>query len=1422
MATNSQVLLGLYAAMYVRAPDKTGYNYWMSAFTAAAPNTLTPRAAATGFSTRVEWATTYPATLTTTAYVDKIYSNVLGIAGDPTGRKFWTDNITAGKYSRTDFVADFIAGVIDYDPALDTTSTQIEKDAAVAAQATVKNKITFSEAWLNSTLSNNPTQTGTDSTGKYVATNDKSVALLAGVKDAATLATQLDALKSAETAAAVAGVSLTLTTGSDVLVALTDKNDTVTGTAGTLDASDIIIDNIATDADVLTATGVLVDTKPTITKIETLNISNSASTGLDVSVVTATKTLNLSTTAAAGSATVSNAKISSVAAIVAGTNIANLTVTTDSQGTGGELTIDAGSAKNLTLTGSDGNDTLALTIANDVSLKSGAAAKIDSLKLIINKTTATAVTLDATQDLLTAAGKLEIIGTGDITLNASLSALDGKTVVKGTGKLAVTLAATTIPASVPADGYNLKNVPTTAFTLGAVGIATVAINDATTLTTSAPQTALKITNATTATIINTAAIQTDLSSSSLKTLTINSKSADANVSYASLDLSANLIGSQVIFIGGSPTAQNITVTSGKVETVDASKLVGSLDYTQTAGGKFSVTGSAGADKIIIAAASSAITANLGAGDDAITLSGVILGAGTVVSIDGGAGIDTLKLTTGVDVSAATGLSLTSIESIGFDSAGGEITFAATQLLGQSYSITGSAAADNLIIKGLASTVAMNATSLGLDAAVETVTIDGTLGTVAQALTGVLGAAAIQPKNIILGGAANDNLTGGINSDTLDGGAGNDTLNGGDGNDLLVGRDGDDVLNGGAGDDTLEGGSGNDTLNGGDGNDTILFTEAITGKVAIDGGAGINTLKLAAGIDLSTMPLTNIQAIEFNSGGDLTISTAALPQGKTYTIRGSAETNDNFVIKGTSTSVEIDPTKLVLTVDAAVETLTLDGSLSTTNGQVLTGMAGVAGGISPINRIIGGAGKDTITGGVNNDFLDGGAGNDSITGGAGQDNLLGGIGNDTLLGGDANDILDGGVGNNSLEGGAGDDVLIGNDSTDTLRGGEGNDTLDGGGGFSDQIYGDAGDDVILFTATASPAVIDGGIGNDVLQLAPGGGEIDFSKITLTSIEAIEFTSGGSGIFLDTQLSPARPIKGSDAGNDNLVIKTTTVINLDTLKTTNFDDKIDILTLDGTLATGGTVGTPLALTGVAGIAPVAATATAAAIVGYMPNNIIKSGAGYNILTGGLNADTLTGGTGIDTLMAGAGDDSLAGGANNDSLDGGIGNDMLDGGDGLDTLIGGEGTDVLTGGAGADKFSYLSATDAALLRKLSGSPDAVTGASQTVAPNMSSMDIITDFVSGTDKIVLSASLSGISFSGSGLTATNLQLFATGFVPLAVGTGARFYFDMTNGVLFFDPSGNTAIDRTLGYTAGAADDFAVVKLTGVGNLLISDFSAS
>ena len=175
------------------------------------------------------------------------------------------------------------------------------------------------------------------------------------------------------------------------------------------------------------------------------------------------------------------------------------------------------------------------------------------------------------------------------------------------------------------------------------------------------------------------------------------------------------------------------------------------------------------------------------------------------------------------------------------------------------------------------------------------------------------------------------------------------------------------------------------------------------------------------------------------------------------------------------------------------------------------------------------GNDVIIGTDGNNNFSGGIGNDSLDGGAGNDTLFGNSGNDILKGGKGRDILIGGEGADQIEAGTYADyqssyingkylnthiydafaeVLQGNDGADMLWGGYGSDYIDGGSG-ADQIAGDnsaydwgaatadqlrymmndiikGGDGEDRINGNYGTDWIDGGAGNDIINLPTGGG------------------------------------------------------------------------------------------------------------------------------------------------------------------------------------------------------------------------------------------------------------------------------------------------------------------------------------------------
>jgi hypothetical protein len=155
-----------------------------------------------------------------------------------------------------------------------------------------------------------------------------------------------------------------------------------------------------------------------------------------------------------------------------------------------------------------------------------------------------------------------------------------------------------------------------------------------------------------------------------------------------------------------------------------------------------------------------------------------------------------------------------------------------------------------------------------------------------------------------------------------------------------------------------------------------------------------------------------------------------------------------------------------------------------------------------------------------------------------------------------------------------------------------------------------------------------------------------------------------------------------------------------------------------------------------------------------------------TGGLSASMpLTMNvTNTPTIVGTSTNDSITAGVGNDSMSGGAGNDTLSGGTGNDTLVGGAGNDVLTGGDGADRFVF----DTAL--------------------GSSNVDTIKDFVTGTDKIVLSAKVftkfTG-STAGTAITAGNLVIGA-GATAKAADSNDYLIYDTGTDVLYYDADGN------------------------------------
>ena len=342
-------------------------------------------------------------------------------------------------------------------------------------------------------------------------------------------------------------------------------------------------------------------------------------------------------------------------------------------------------------------------------------------------------------------------------------------------------------------------------------------------------------------------------------------------------------------------------------------------------------------------------------------------------------------------------------------------------------------------------------------------------------------------------------------ETILGIGGSDVIYANAGNDTLYGREGNDELHGGEGDDKMYAGDGafRDTLFGENGDDYVEVAVTTGARIAFDGGAGTDTLRMylatSGAFSLASWvkanPLTSVEKI---------VLSAAYNDGKDR-ITGSALDETIFGNGGSDTII------------------------------------GGAGN----DTLVGGEGNDRVSGGVGNDFLQAEAGNDILKGDAGNDTILGGLGNDTLTGGDGDDTLQGDDGNDTATGGAGVDRLLGGAGTDTLDGGDGNDFLYGegdadtlkGGLGDDYLDGGAGDDLVIGGAGADNAW--GGDGVDTYSYA---GETAGVTVTINQsrtvdgrtefLTAFENLTGTAKADQLTGDGGANTLSGG-AGNDRLI-------------------------------------------------------------------------------------------------------------------------------------------------------------------------------------------------------------------------------------------------------------------------------------------------
>lgn len=131
--------------------------------------------------------------------------------------------------------------------------------------------------------------------------------------------------------------------------------------------------------------------------------------------------------------------------------------------------------------------------------------------------------------------------------------------------------------------------------------------------------------------------------------------------------------------------------------------------------------------------------------------------------------------------------------------------------------------------------------------------------------------------------------------------------------------------------------------------------------------------------------------------------------------------------------------------------------------------------------------------------------------------------------------------------------------------------------------------------------------------------------------------------------------------------------------------DSVTTDGFAARIGVTGNDLEVTPLSG-STLSGTGGNDILVGTEASETLEGGAGDDLLLGAGGGDLLYGGSGADRLVGGEGDDRLYGSLGDDLLYGGGGADSLYGGAGADSLYGGTGNDLLVAGSDGGGSSSL----------------------------------------------------------------------------------------------------------------------------------------
>jgi len=502
---------------------------------------------------------------------------------------------------------------------------------------------------------------------------------------------------------------------------------------------------------------------------------------------------------------------------------------------------------------------------------------------------------------------------------------------------------------------------------------------------------------------------------------------------------------------------------------------------------------------------------------------------------------------------------------------------------------------------------------------------------------------------IEGDPADGSATG---NDVVMGGSGNDVLTGGPGNDYVNGGEGNDSASGGANDDVVLGGTGRDYVSGGAGKDIVIGESATvteynsgTGALNIDhsGSSTVMSGKVSGVYDTSSSGSQLDCTNAYNQGH----ATAAGEDPNSDCVDGAAGDDALFGGAGADTVTGDDGDDWMSggndndKVDGGLDNDTMYGDAG---DDMMTGDSGV-------DTMYGGLGQDEMHGGLGADYMEGNQDADNVNGDQDDDLMLGGSSTSGVA--DAGDTMDGGAGADTVVGdngeitgdGAvvifddctaigGNDTITGDESADWLFGGNGNDTINGGDG-ADYIEGNAGVDAVHGDDNADHIL--GGSSSDT---SPGGGSAQSYTLACDDGDNLYGDAGDDVMLGDNGLIAAD-------GTTTMSVSDPGTFGDDVMRGSSGQDQmygeLGSDTMTGDADQDYLLGDLGAIT-----APTSGPAT---WPGGAPNHkvalISPNSGSADVIYGGSTDDHAYGGAADDTLQGGAGDDYLEGNGGQDSM-------------------------------------------------------------------------------------------------------------------------------------------------------------------------------